>query len=381
MNSYQIIRYQPEHRAAVLELLTHLWGNNRELNGRTFSWKYEKNPYLVPPVIYLALYQNVPVAMRGFFGTLWEMRTDLSETVIVPCAVDTVIHPDHRNTGLFRMIMDRATCDLAAMGYTFMLNLSASPIVHLSSLAMGWKSVGPVDEMIYERSGWSSRVENKLIQLLKRFPGIADMAMTVSARLLKPAQHAISRDSPYVLDIGSTRRVCTESRPRPEAMAQLVRQVPLDRFVRHEKNQEFFEWRFNNPRSRYRFVFLEQGEALLGYIVLQYSTVSYQRRANIVDWETIDELAFHDLLKAIIRIVGLKGIHIGDCVLSGESRRTLASLRFVEMERPQSLRTPGHSILVKLLENVNETKANGLIGKNLLDIQAWELRNIFSDAV
>ena len=57
MNSlYDIVRYRPEHRADVAALQTHLWTTDAGLGARYLEWKYENNPYLKEPLIYLAFH-------------------------------------------------------------------------------------------------------------------------------------------------------------------------------------------------------------------------------------------------------------------------------------------------------------------------------------
>src|SRR3712207_6320470 len=123
--SVEIVRYRPEHKAAVVELQTHHWGSDRALNAAYLEWKYERNPYLPGGLIHLALSDGRVVGMRGLYGARWEAGSPW-EACLAPCAADLVIAPRHRNRGLAARIMQAAAADLAAGGLPYALNLSAN---------------------------------------------------------------------------------------------------------------------------------------------------------------------------------------------------------------------------------------------------------------
>ena len=42
---YEIIKYRPEYRSQVLELQTHMWSPDMNINAAYLDWKYYDNPY------------------------------------------------------------------------------------------------------------------------------------------------------------------------------------------------------------------------------------------------------------------------------------------------------------------------------------------------
>src|SRR5437870_4760298 len=70
-SAYAIVRYLPKWKDQILDLQTHLWDPNRRLNAAYFEWKYERNPYGQgqEPLIYMAVFEGLVVAMRGFWVT------------------------------------------------------------------------------------------------------------------------------------------------------------------------------------------------------------------------------------------------------------------------------------------------------------------------
>jgi len=69
---YEILKYRPEFKEHLLELQTHLWSPDLALNRAYFEWKYDHNPYINPPLIYIALYNGQVVGMRGLMGAAWQ---------------------------------------------------------------------------------------------------------------------------------------------------------------------------------------------------------------------------------------------------------------------------------------------------------------------
>jgi GNAT superfamily N-acetyltransferase len=148
--TYEIVRYEPAFRGQVAELQRHLWGDDATTNAAYLDWKYHENPYLDGPLICLAVHAGRVVAMRGMFGALWEIGAP-AEQVVVPCADDFVIAPEHRNRGLVAQIMNATTDGVAAEGHRYAFSLSAGPVTMMAALAAGWRGVGPM--RVVKRTG------------------------------------------------------------------------------------------------------------------------------------------------------------------------------------------------------------------------------------
>ena len=82
--SYRFTRYQPKYREEIVRLQSVLWGPDLALNAAYLTWKYEQNPYLDEPLIYLALENERVVGMRGFYGTQWQIGRS-GQIVVLPC--------------------------------------------------------------------------------------------------------------------------------------------------------------------------------------------------------------------------------------------------------------------------------------------------------
>ena len=182
--------------------------------------------------------------------------------------------------------MQTAFEDLAARGYEYAFNLSASSITFLASLALGWKSIGSMEPVALTCKPHSRGPDVR--KIASRLPLIWRLANRL------PSLYFMKRAQPFFwLDGAQTRhgclgnsRIIVSKTPDPEAMAELMKRLDYDGRLRHMRDKEYFSWRFKNPMREYRFLFRKEG-LLKGYLVLQRNLPDNRStgRVNLVDWE------------------------------------------------------------------------------------------------
>jgi hypothetical protein len=351
---YKIVKYRPEFKSQIIELQTHLWSPELAANTAYLEWKYEQNPYLDTPQIYLALYAGKVVGMRGMYGAKWEIGHP-SQTLSVVCAGDSVTAPEHRKCGLYKRITRVALNDLANIGYSYLFSLSTGPVTLASSLSMDWRSVGSLQMMIRE-------ARQRTISSSKEQHSFPYLNRNVTERRLEV--------SPYV---------SIEGTARAKAMAELVEQVGNDGRIRHARDQQYFAWRFKNPLSQYRFLYWEDS-SLDGYLVLQTSLYRDRTRVSIVDWEATNKQVRADLLQAAINLAGVEVLTIWSATLPDDAKMLLQNTGFTYLDEIESLKR--HSLTI-LLRPVHDQMLNTdwvLDYRRSLDLTNWDLRMIYSDA-
>jgi GNAT superfamily N-acetyltransferase len=365
MSDYEIVPYEPKFRDALLELQSFLWGKNQKANAAYLDWKYFQNPYAGVARIYLALHDGKVVAMRGLFGTLWEVGTP-PVSVNMPCAADLVIAPEHRGRGVFTKLMEHIQADESANdACPYLLNLSAGTATRLGSLTMGWRSVGPLPVTASTQpADWWGRFTRTTVGALGR------VLRPSSAPFLWIDRH-LHRDGGR---IGP--HVFVSDEPRPEAMAQLVRRLGHDGRVRHRRDESYFEWRFRQPRAVYRF-FFRVDDGLDAYLVL-HSKRDSGGPVTIVDCESVSPGGASELLTAALRLGVAARVSTWSCTLSAESRATLRRLRFVEWQA-KGLSEWFATVLVKPTAPTVPDLPWLLAGRDLLKLDDWDLRQIYSD--
>jgi GNAT superfamily N-acetyltransferase len=371
---YKIVHYNRGLKSQIADLTIHLWSRDRDLNTAYFEWKYEQNPYNREQLIYLALHNGTVVGMRGFFGLRWQVGLP-PKALDGLYADDLVIAPEHRNKGLHKLIMQAAFEDLKTKGYPYLFNLSASPITFLGSLGMGWKSIGSVQPAIKQALALKvyRSLENRIIRLpvLRYFfnKPVSHIASRAFARFTNNNQSSGNR---------LNRFISVYSAPKSKAMASLVERLDYDGRVRHVKDKTYFDWRFNNPLHRYRFLFWENGR-LEGYLVLQkrISHFKQSRILRIVDWEASSPSVFTGLIQEAMKIGKFSVMLAWTATLPSESRLLLEQSGF-KFQKREVLGQARPSILLRSVQSDVSNSDISIGGRRLADIHNWDLRMIYS---
>lgn len=283
--NFEIIRYRPEHKEQVLELGIDLWSCDRSLRAAYFEWKYERNPYVKKPLIYLAVFNGKVVGMRGFHGVRWECGIP-ARTCVGLYADDMVVASEHRQRGLMAKIMTGAFEDLVGKGYDYVFNLSAGLPTLMSSLSMGWRSAGWVGPML-RRSKFTD-LRRLILPYMRKLPIFSNAIDLVAS--LRPKHSLETVRFTRTNDVAKRGPpISIVDNPRCQDMADLVSRIGSDGRIRHVLDSEYFQWRFQNPLSRYRYVYCGENH-LQGYLVVQEYTSegAYRNLLNIVHWEAID---------------------------------------------------------------------------------------------
>jgi GNAT superfamily N-acetyltransferase len=375
---YELVCYEPRLKRQVIELQSHLWSPNAALNTSYFEWKYERNPYVDRPLIHIAMHDGNAVGMRGFFGTEWECGVPTQRSIAL-YADDLVIAPEHRNRGLIRKIMTAAFEDLAKRKYQYAFNLSAGPMTMLSSLASGWRSVGSMRPM--RQRSWRAAIQSGRDRLVARVPLLSRESREIVRQWPGKKRWSLAdidadrfrhrlRESPWI---------CLEDMPRCAAMAELVERIGGCGRMRHVRNRQYFDWRFENPLSNYRFLFWEKTH-LEGYLVLQEYTSEYadKEALNIVDWEASNLTIQAELLEAAMKLHANRSFVIWSISLPRPVITVLEKAGFRLERQPQSATHHRPSLLIRPVRDEEHNSDWLFAGERLLDIETWDLRMLYS---
>lgn len=337
--SYEVVPYDPQFRDQVLALQVHLWTKNLNLNSAYMRWKYEENPYLQNPLIYLALAEGQVVGMRGMIGASWALGTPAT-SVVAPVGGDTVVAPEHRKRGLFQMIDEAAEQDLLSRGFRFAFNFSANPGTYILSVRRGWRLAGAHKNLF-------------------RAPG---------------------PPSPDSVDRVRAQRARLSSGPEPRAleMADLVRRIGNDGRLRHQRDEAYYLWRFRNPLNSYGFVFWED-ERLEGFLVVRRDRNGGLSRPHILDWTASSKDVADDLLAAAEVAFGKGQLAIWSATLDTHQLQALKAAGFEAVDDTRGIDRYLPGVLVRCLDPQVQEADWQLAGTSLVDIANWDLRMIYSD--
>ncbi|MFB3817858.1 MAG: GNAT family N-acetyltransferase [Candidatus Methylomirabilales bacterium] len=369
---YAVVRYRPEFKPQVVELQTQLWSKSADLNRAYFDWKYEQNPHAREPLVYLAVHEGRVVGMRGMCPLKWQAG-DPPATFLMPYADDLVVAPGHRNRGLVTRIMTTAFADLAMRGYTHAVSLSTGQVTVLGSLAMGWKSVGPLAPLAHR--GPHARATQRVRRFLygrRLLWRLAESPLWAPRCLREPFLHL---DRALRWRRGRLGRHVSGSRsPRPAEMADLVARLPYDGRIRHVREAEYFAWALRNPKQEFRFLYWSD-RRLEGYLVLQryHPAGPDDCRVNIMDWEASTPEARRDLLHAALRTGRFPQLACQTLAFPGPALTLLEDAGFTPID-VQSTARGWPALLVRPVGTGSDWT---LAGRPLLDAASWDLRKLY----
>jgi hypothetical protein len=357
---YRLVRYQSEFIDQIARLQTGLWSPDLATNVAYFEWKYQQNPYVSEPHIYLALENDRVVAMRGFYGSQWAIG-ESGQILTLPCAGDTIIAPEHRRHGLLRQMLQFEQSEFLAP-FPYALSLSASPRVYFCALSEGWRAIGPYNALA-RPSPIQSLLKSKR---LKKWIQKRHAAVTKLWRAASYLRSTLPRG-----------RIQISSNLRAEDMAALVARTAKRDKIHHLKDSRYFAWRFRSPLSRYRF-FYWQDTALEGFLVVRRPYRAKIGPVQLADWAVSDPEVFAKLLEAALYDAALGGMQTWSATLPESVTTALVERGFAPVE---SSREAGYH--PSLLAHRKKTEPNGgtwnLAGLDISDVNNWDLRMASSD--
>jgi hypothetical protein len=159
-------------------------------------------------------------------------------------------------------------------------------------------------------------------------------------------------------------------------MAALVDGLGHDGRIRHVRDAAFLNWRYRHPLHEYRFLYHHRVGQMTGYLALRRhrSARHMWGRADIVDWEAVDEQVAAGLLARAIEWGSFTDLRSWTVTLPEARTRLLAESGFVPRTGRRSRGTPG--ILVR---GTGDADSGWLLrDRPLLDLAQWDVRQIFS---
>lgn len=369
-SEFEIIHYSNRYKGDVLELQKRLWSSSEELNRRFFEWRYEQNPVKSEPLVYLAISNGRPVAMRGAFASRWNAGGNSGPRTWYQ-SDDLVVLPDYENRGAFAAFSEHMRRDLAARGHRFFLSMSALRVTRMQSVTGGARSIGSMEPVGY-LSGPAV-----VLDCVRRFMGRMPYAWRM-AGTTAPTQAAAKVFVRIDQAIPSTRgayTLTTGQIVRPADMAALIEGSNHDGGFRQVRNASYFAWRYRNPLHAYRYIYADSPDGLAGYLILEraLSDRANQRRVNIADWEARSDDVLTELLRAAIRW-GRPAELVSWTQTLGKARvECLQQHGFSAIDAEQTARGLP-SVLVWPIDNAQHDSELAAGGRSLLNLADWDLR-------
>ena len=238
----------------------------------------------------------------------------------------------------------------------------------MSSLAMGWRSVGKLQSM------YRCHREKKGLALLKiRVRNLLKRDTIGQVNVFSCLDQNGKKQSPA----GRT-GISVHLTACPDEMYGLATRLSGHNGLRHQVDPQYFAWRFRNPFANYRFLF-STNDRLEGYLVLQSAVNRRQSSVAIVDWAAANSHVLADLLKTAVHWGQFAKLQIWSSTLSDEERAVLLTAGFRDLKEPP-IREGLPTILVTST-NPDTPPSDWVVDQSpLLELSNWNLRMIHSDA-
>src|SRR5262249_16949996 len=199
--------------------------------------------------------------------------------------------------------------------------------------------------------------------------------------LASPAQRAPFRHlAASRTDRGPGNRlpIAVESRPRLDAMAELVERLGHDGRIRYRRDRDYLDWRLRNPVNHYRFLYWDESR-LEGYLVLsrRASDLGGWQRVDVADLHATDLRIRSALLSAALNRGRFPELVTWTASFSDAEVQMLEGLGFVPVDLVDTVRgCPG--ILVRPVQKGLPSEEWELGTRHLLDIENWDIRVLYS---
>jgi GNAT superfamily N-acetyltransferase len=294
---YTVTEITDLQNSQVVDLHAQLLGGGRAMSRSYLRWKYCENPFLTSPIFLVVRYGHQIVGMRGLVGTCW-ISPDGKNLTTVPHVDDLIIHPQHRNHGLFLRIHQATVTAAKERGFSELISLSGGVMTQKLSLACGWQSLGPLERIhrcsSHPRISLGIRIPalrrgHYLLRRIRSRIGLIRFRLPSDRSLDRAFDNLVSKASP---------RIQLASEADYAAMSSLSESTASG-LVRAPRSETFLRWRLNNPHRKYRFVFWRDSR-LRGYLVLAWSE-KRNNRVMIADYAVENICVFNELLDALVQ--------------------------------------------------------------------------------
>ncbi|QIO21070.1 GNAT family N-acetyltransferase [Haloarcula sp. JP-L23] len=258
-DDYTIRWYRPEDREGFMALHERIWP---EYPSGWFDWKFADNPYLPEAPIVVAERDGRIVGARP--NLAFQMRAgDTYHTAIQSC--ETMVHEDHRRRGLFSRMSQRLFEDYADGGADFTFNVP-NQMTTAGLAKLGCEIAG--EHTTYYR-----------VQDPAAYAGVDNrLAAVAGDRAARTYLRARGRR----VDVPDEVSVTRHTEIPASTLARLYRRRPPTE-IHAYRDEQFFEYRFGNPRWEYTVYTARLGGRPVAGVVTGTRETETGHVTNVVD--------------------------------------------------------------------------------------------------
>jgi hypothetical protein len=251
---------------------------------------------------------------------------------------------------------------------------------------MGWRYIGA-----FERLARAAPQPSKLERIRRYVPQQPKLAAVMRQLVNSLRRYVVANPVlwPNPVRAGSHPRsggttesggqVTITSTPMPSEMAELVARSTRDGRIRHVRDEQYFSWRYRNPKAVYQFLFWKQHGVLEGYMVLQVGGLLKQGPLCIVDWEATNDRVRRELFDAVLELGRSSELTTWSVSLPEGVKTMLRAAGFTPAETSENLARTGPGFLVRMIDRSHPVADPASENLSPMDIRSWDLRMIDSE--
>jgi GNAT superfamily N-acetyltransferase len=368
---YEFRQYSRQYLPQIADLGSRIFGGQPDDFAAYIKWKYERNPYIDEPIVPLALVNDRVVGVLGMYGSCW--RFGNSKPYKIPVGADFVVDVGHRGRWVAQRLFVASTEVLVERGFDYAFSLSANLLTRRMRFRAG--SVRAATYHTYSRIV-SSPIKRSIARATAALPTPVQRVIRGAGSMSKLRGgfnpfRKFDRWHP-----SSKQNITSTAEPRIRQMSELVSRYFEPSLFRHVRDEQYYEWRLQNPRALYRYLYFESASGLEGFIVLHQSVLG--GTVTIVDWAASGIKVWAALLSAVVSS-GITDLQIISTGFSTAQQDVLAQLGFTLLREVETDRQPAPGLLIDARQTA-ENDSWLLDGENIIDPNRWDMRMIFSDA-
>ena len=256
-DAYTVRPYRPADRAGVLALHETVFDGG---DPAWFAWKYENNPYVEEPAVFVAEHDGEVVGARPYLA--YRMRAGDDSHLALQTG-DTMVHPDHRRQGVFTR-MTAASFEAYADGEPSFTFSVPNAISRPGYLRLGVEVTGELTTRY--------RVQNPAA-----FAGRGRLA-----RLASPPVRAATALLDRLYDAPPEVTVVRHAELPAGTLAALYRRRP-PAGIHARRDEAFYGYRFGNPDWEYTAYTARLGTTPVAGVVTGERTGDGLRVTNVAE--------------------------------------------------------------------------------------------------
>lgn len=329
-DNIHIVKYNLSIKDDIIELLGYQWNNLSYIERcEKFSWRYENNPFVNSPLIYLAVYQSKIIGMKAYVVQRFKYDNSVFN---VASAADAIVHPEFRGKGVLSSLNKYSIQDIEIHNNIYrirlILNLSSNEVTTYLSLKESFLPLG-VKSILIKYS-----LYNLWLQNIKQ--------SNIKNNIYKSyGKHKVVITKDIMID----------------HIVKLSDVINDTYKIKNEHGEDYYRWKYSYQNNKYYYGYCFDDEQIAGYLIIKKIT-PYKYSLEEYGYKSQEILKI--MLDAAFQNLRIPAMKIFNVSLSDDDKCCLNNIGFKEeakiyLKLLKKKRLPALIKLLKMDDNDNKT--------------------------